>query len=186
LNIRFFFKRLYNILFSFSEEWKAILKEKGYAGIIFFTIYLSIFVTIAFFLGAMIYSGTKLGVQFILPHLLSVFVLNIFFTASYAFIFGKIMDYYCKNNVAKSTHKLVVYSFTSYFIGNIIGYLTTPENFFFISFIASFFAAYYFFQGIVTISKKINELFAFGMSSLFFVLLIVSYFLINNALTLLA
>ena|GEM_PF-2577768 len=185
MTIRFFFKRLYNILFSFSEEWKAILKEKGYAGIIFFIIYLSVLVTLAFFFGAIIYSGTQLGLLFILPHLLSVFVLNLFFVVSYAFVFGRILNYYCKNNVEKTTHQLVAYSFTSYLIGNVIGYLTSPEDFFFISFIASFFAAYYFFQGIVTISKKINELFAFGMSSLFFILLIVSYFLINNILTLL-
>ncbi len=185
MNIRFFFKRLYNILFSFSDEWNTILKEKGYAGIIFFSIYLSIFVTFAFFLGAIIYTGTKLGVYFILSHLLFVFVLNVFFTAIYAFIFGKFLNYYSKDNVEKLTHKIVVYSFASYFIGNIVGYLTTPENFFFISFIASFFAAYYFFQGIITISKKINELFAFGISSIYFILLIVSYFLINNILTLL-
>lgn len=184
MNISFFFKRLYNIFFNFSEEWNTILKEKGYAGIIFFVIYLSIIVAVSFFFGAIIYSGTKLGFQFILLHTISVLFLNICFVLLDAFIFGKILNYYCKQNVEKTTHKLVAYSFSSYFIGNFIGYLTTPENFFFISFIASFFAAYYFFQGIVSVSKKINELFSFGMAALFFILLIVSYFLINNILTL--
>ena len=184
LNIRFFFRRLYNLFFRFSEEWVVILKEKGYAGIIFFLIYLSFLVAGAFFLGAIIYSGTTLGLHFIILHTVSVFVLNLLFVFLYAFAFGKILNYYSKKNIEKVVHTLVVYSFSAYFAGNFIGYLTTPENFFFISFIASFFAAYYFFQGFSSLSKQFNELFSFGISALFFVLLIVSYFLINNILTL--
>ena len=185
MNIHFFFKRLYNIFFGFSEEWNTIIKEKGYTGIIFFVIYLSLLVAVSFFLGAIIYMGTNLGFHFILLHALSVFSLNVFFVFLYAFILGKIINYYCKQDIKTAIHKLVAYSFAAYFIGNIIGYLTMPENFFFISFIASFFSSYYFFQGIVVVSKKFNELFSFGMSALFFILLIVSYFLINNTLTLL-
>jgi hypothetical protein len=142
-------------------------------------------VAASFFLGAIIYTGTNLGFHFILLHTSSVFFLNIFFVGLYAFILGKILNYYCKQNIEITIHKLVAYSFAAYFIGNIIGYLTTPENFFFISFISSFFSGYYFFQGIISVSKKFNELFSFGMSALFFTLLIISYFLINNILTLL-
>ncbi len=184
MNIHFFFKRLYNVLFGFAEEWNTIIKEKGYAGIIFFIIYLSILVAASFFVGAIIYTGTNLGFHFILLHASLVFSLNILFVFLYAFIFGKILNYYCKQNVEPAVHKLVVYAYTAYFIGNIIGYLTVPENFFFISFIASFFSGYYFFQGVITVSKKFNELFSFGVSTLFFTLLIISYFLINNMLTL--
>ncbi len=185
LNIRFFFRRLYSLFFNFSDEWHTILKEKGYAGIIFFIIYLSFLVALSFFLGAIIYLGTTLGLHFIVLHTISVFFIDIFIVALYSFIFGKVLSYYSKENIERLVHTLVAYSFSAYFVGNIFGYLTTPDNFFFISFIASFFAAYYFFQGILSLSKQFNELFSFGMSALFFALLIVSYFFINNLLTLL-
>jgi len=185
LGIRFFFNRLYRIFSNFSAEWNVLVEEERRIPHFFFIVYLSILVAISFFIGAIVYSEAELGLYFILSNSVLILFFNLCLVFFLAYFLGKFLAYYTKQNIEKTVQLLVIYSFSAYLAGEVIGYLTSPEDFFFLAFLASSFAAFYLYQGLFSILTGASEVFLFGMSIFFFILLIISYFLTNNMLTIL-
>ncbi len=185
MGISFFIRRLINIFSQFSEEWISIREEKGYARLIFFAIYISLLTAISFLISTFIYTGSLYGIKYMILRSSLVFLVNLILTFILALLFSKLFRYYADKEVEFQIFKLSIYVISVFFVGNMIGYIVSPDNFFFISFIASFFSTYYFYQGASVLPLPHKEILVIGLTILFFILLLVSFFLINNTLAIL-
>lgn len=182
MNIRFFFRRLIKIFSNFSEEWISIQEETGYSRLIFFSIYISLLTAFSLLISTFIYTGFNLGSKYIVLRSFFAFVINLVFIWILAILLSKLFRYYTDKKVEILIFRLSIYTISVFFIGNMVGYIVSPDNFFFISFIASFFSSYFFYQGVSVLSLPHKDILVIGLTILFFILLLFSFFLINNTL----
>ena len=174
MNIKEFFSRFFSLIIHFPYEWRKIINEQKQPHYIFLT-YSSVLSLITFFLGGLWYTGLKVGVDFILIKSVKFAIANFLYVGILSIIFGEISNYYHWGfNDKKTSQGLVIYSSVFYLVAIYIGTLLSPENYFFILFILSFFSAYYFAR---ILEKKITKQYvAYLTGLLLYIFHLASYF----------
>lgn len=179
MNIKEYISKFISLFTGFPYEWRKILKEND-KDHYYFLAYSSIFSGISFLLGALWFTGLKVGFEFILFRSL-VFALSVF---AYIFIVSLSMriitSYYHLKIQGITAEKLVTYTSVYYLSALMSGALLSPENYFFFVFFLSFFSAYYFYRVFnKSLEKQIIAIFS-GLLLYFFHL--TSYFILVNIL----
>jgi len=170
---------LLSLLFTFPYEWRRIVREvdKQY---LWFLGYESLWAGVTFFLGALWAFGIDMGMKFLLIRawvFASVLFVYVLFLAK---VFGIIGNYYNLKVKGELAERLVVYVSGFYFAGIFAGTLLSPENYFFILFVMSFFSGYYF-SGVLLKNFK-KDLYALFAGMVLFFFHVISYFVFINLL----
>jgi len=177
MGLKYFFKKWISLLFSFPYQWRKIKKERN-SEYLWFIFYESLFCGIAFFLGALWTTMFDLNVSLWLLRAVNFSFVLFVYVIFLAKMFRIFSDYNSLEINGKLSERLIAYVSSFYFFSFFLGALLSPENYFFIVFVFSFFASFYFYRILYKYYKK--KIFSFLFSfSLFFIYIIYYFFTLN-------